>query len=151
PAPQLVAGRLWVASGRPAQPAQGANDQASAPDERSHAVRHLNHRSERGHAVPRPRPYDRAEDPTRPDGEQTSWDSPLRLVAIYAPTRALPYYRIVWGIPQEGTTVGRYFERAWGKALAREQLIVAGATPKTEQTTSVGTDYWLAPERPKPR
>ena len=101
--------------------------------------------------MPRPKPYDRAEDPTRPDGEQTSWDTPLGLVAVYAPTLAVPYYRIVWGNPQEGTTVGRYFDRAWAKAMAREQLILAGATPKTEQATSVGIDYWLSPERPKPR
>jgi len=46
-------------------------------------------------------------------------------VAIYAPTRALPYYRMIWGTAG-GTTVGRDFERAWGKALVREQLIVAG-------------------------
>jgi acetyl-CoA acetyltransferase family protein len=67
--------------------------------------------------VPHPKPYDRAEDPTRPDGEQTSWDTLLGLVAVYAPTLAVPYYRIVWGNPQEGTTVGRYFDRAWAKAI----------------------------------
>ncbi|RNM13152.1 tyrosine-type recombinase/integrase [Nocardioides pocheonensis] len=101
--------------------------------------------------MPRPQPYDRYEDPTRPDDDQTSWDTPLGLVALYAPTQAVPYYRIVWGNPQEGTTVGRYFDRGWAKALVREQLIVAGATPRTEQPVSVGIDYWLSPERPKPR
>jgi integrase len=101
--------------------------------------------------VAAPKPYDRTADPTRPNNDESSWDTPLGLVAIYAPTGAVPYYRIVWGNPQEGTTAGRTFERAWAKALAREQLILAGATPRTEQATNVGIDYWLSPERPKPR
>ncbi|GAA4700016.1 hypothetical protein GCM10023349_15680 [Nocardioides conyzicola] len=99
----------------------------------------------------RPRSYDPTEDPTRPNDDQAAWDTPVGLVAVYAPTASVPYYRIVWGNPQEGTTAGRYFDRAWAKALAREQLILAGSTPRTEQRTSVGIDYWLSPDRPKPR
>ncbi|KRA30958.1 MULTISPECIES: tyrosine-type recombinase/integrase [unclassified Nocardioides] len=98
-----------------------------------------------------PQPYERRTDTTRPAGEDASWETPVGLVAMYAPTRAVPYYRIVWGSPQEGTTAGRRFDRAWRKALAREQLILAGATAKTEWATFVGIDYWLSPDRPKPR
>ena len=94
---------------------------------------------------------DRSADVTRPDSEHTSWETPTGTVVMYAPTHAVPYYRIVWGNPQEGTTAGRRFDRAWAKALAREQLIAAGATPRTEQATFVGIGYWLSPERPKPR
>ena len=101
--------------------------------------------------MPPAKPYDRSADVTRPDGEHTSWETPTGTVVMYAPTHAVPYYRIVWGNPQEGTTAGRRFDRAWAKALAREQLIAAGATPRTEQATFVGIAYWLAPERPKPR
>lgn len=93
----------------------------------------------------RPQPYDRAADPTRPDGEHAAWDTPAGLVAMYAPTALVPYYRITWGNPQEGTSVGRYFDTAWAKALTREQLLLAGATPRTELRTSVGIDYWLSP------
>jgi integrase len=99
----------------------------------------------------RPQPYDRAADPTRPDGEHAAWDTPAGLVAMYAPTALVPYYRITWGNPQQGTSVGRYFDTAWAKALAREQLLLAGATPRTQLSVSVGIDYWLSPERPKPK
>lgn len=99
----------------------------------------------------RPSPYERAADPTRPDGDVAAWDTPVGLVAMYAPTPSVPYYRITWGNPQEGTSAGRYFDHAWAKALAREQLLLAGATPRTEFGASVGIDYWLSPERPKPK
>jgi hypothetical protein len=54
--------------------------------------------------VPPAKPYDRGADVTRPDGEHTSWETPTGTVVMYAPTHAVPYYRIVWGNPQEGTT-----------------------------------------------
>lgn len=99
----------------------------------------------------RPQPYNRTADPTRPDGEAAAWETPAGSVAMYAPTALVPYYRITWGNPQEGTSAGRYFDRAWAKALAREQLILSGATPRTELCASAGINYWLSPERPKPR
>lgn len=98
-----------------------------------------------------PTPYCLTRDPSRPNDGQTSWDTPRGQVAMYAPTHAVPYYRIVWGNPQGGTTVGRFFDRAWAKALAREELIIAGATPRNEQSVAAGIDYWLSPEHPKPR
>ncbi|MGK2874471.1 MAG: hypothetical protein ACSLEW_02375, partial [Nocardioides sp.] len=99
----------------------------------------------------RPKPYEPSADTTRPHDEQNAWDTPAGLVALYAPTPAVPYYRIAWGNPQEGTTAGRHFDRAWSKALAREQLLQAGATRRTEAPTSDGIEYWLSPDRPKPR
>ena len=63
----------------------------------------------------RPQPYDRAADPTRPDGEHAAWNTPAGLVAMYAPTVLVPYYRVTWGNPQEGTSVAgawtRWFQR----------------------------------------
>lgn len=70
---------------------------------------------------------------------------------LYAPTGSVPYYRIVWGTPQQGTSAGRVFDQAWVKALTREQLLLDGATRKTELAAKVGIAYWLSPTRPKPR
>jgi integrase len=97
-----------------------------------------------------PQPYDADADTTRPE-EESAWETPSGLVVMYAPTSAVPYYRIVWGTPQHGTSAGRVFDRAWDKALAREQLLLEGATPKTELSASVGITYWLSSTRPKPR
>jgi len=46
-------------------------------------------------------------------------------VAIYAPTRALPYYRMIGGTAG-GHHSWQGLRTSLGKALVREQLIVAG-------------------------
>lgn len=107
------------------------------------------------------KPYDRLADSDRPDDvdpdtgkEYQKWQTESGRVTLSAPAGTVPYYRIEWydadGKRQQ-STARRTFAWAWAKAVERERLLAAGATPKTEQPASVGIEYWLDPSRPTPK
>lgn len=96
-------------------------------------------------------PYDPGQDTTRPHDGATAWESPRGLVTLTAPSGVCPYYRLAWGSPREQSTAGQEFATAWRKALKREQLLVAGATKKTDRPARDGIAYWLDETRPTPK